>query len=56
VLARASANAYAAAPDGTAMNAGMITAAGGSQPFDLHQPFLVVNFCIALQGIFPSRN
>jgi microcystin-dependent protein len=30
--------------------------AGGSQPFSIVQPFQVVNFCIAIQGIFPSRN
>jgi microcystin-dependent protein len=29
---------------------------GGSQPHNNMQPYLVVNFCIALQGIFPSRN
>jgi microcystin-dependent protein len=56
VPARTGSNLYAAAPDGTAMNAGMIASTGGSQPFALHQPFLVLNLCIALQGIFPSRN
>ena len=30
--------------------------AGGSQPFDNLQPYLTMNYCIALQGIFPSRN
>lgn len=30
--------------------------AGGSQPHNNMQPYLVVNICIALQGIFPSRN
>jgi microcystin-dependent protein len=30
--------------------------AGGSQPHPNVQPSLVLNFCIALQGIFPSRN
>jgi microcystin-dependent protein len=30
--------------------------AGGSQPHENRQPFLVLNICIALQGIFPSRN
>ena len=30
--------------------------AGSSQPHDNMQPYLVVNFIIALQGIFPSRN
>ncbi|MEP6900144.1 MAG: tail fiber protein [Actinomycetota bacterium] len=29
---------------------------GGSQPHENMQPYLVVNICIALQGIFPSRN
>ncbi len=43
------------APD-TAMNPASVTAAGGSQPHSNLQPYLVVNFVIALQGIFPSRN
>jgi microcystin-dependent protein len=30
--------------------------AGGGQPHENRQPFLVINFCIALQGIFPTRN
>ena len=30
--------------------------AGGSQPFNNMQPYLGINFTIALQGIFPSRN
>jgi microcystin-dependent protein len=29
---------------------------GGSQPFTLLKPYLTVNCCIALVGIFPSRN
>ena len=29
---------------------------GGSQPHTNMQPYLVLNFCIALQGIFPSQN
>jgi microcystin-dependent protein len=56
VPARTAAPAYATAPDGTAMNGGMIGPAGGSQPFSNLPPFLTLNFCIALQGIFPSRN
>jgi microcystin-dependent protein len=39
-----------------AMNPAMVTNAGGSQPHENRQPFLALNFCIALQGIFPSRN
>ncbi|MGE5170201.1 MAG: phage tail protein [Rudaea sp.] len=30
--------------------------AGASQPHENRQPFVVLNFIIALQGIFPSRN
>jgi microcystin-dependent protein len=33
-----------------------ISSAGGSQPHNNMQPYSVLNFCIALQGIFPSRN
>jgi microcystin-dependent protein len=52
-----------AAADAT-MAAGAITvtgtasaaAAGGSQPFSIVQPYLTLNYCIALEGIFPSRN
>ncbi len=29
---------------------------GGSQPHNNMQPYLVLNFCIALVGIFPSQN
>jgi microcystin-dependent protein len=38
------------------MNPEMVAAAGGGQPHPNIQPYLVVNFCIALNGIFPSRN
>jgi microcystin-dependent protein len=33
-----------------------IGTSGGSQPHNNMQPYLVLNFIIALQGIFPSRN
>jgi microcystin-dependent protein len=29
---------------------------GGSQPHENRQPYLVLNFIIALQGVFPSQN
>ena len=38
------------------MSPQMITNTGGSQPHNNTQPTLVLNFCIALQGIFPSQN
>ena len=40
----------------TAMGAAAITNTGGSQAHLNMQPFLVLSFCIALQGIFPSPN
>ena len=30
--------------------------AGNNQPFSVMQPYLGVNFIIAMQGIYPSRN
>lgn len=33
-----------------------ILAAGGSQPHNNMQPYLVLTYIIALEGIFPSRN
>jgi len=32
-----------------------ITPAGGDQPHNNLQPYLTLNFCIALQGVFPPR-
>ncbi len=46
---------YNGTPTGV-MNAGMIATVGGSQPHDNLQPSLVMNWVIALEGIFPSRN
>jgi microcystin-dependent protein len=34
---------------------GATAIAGGSQPFPVLQPFLVINYSIATEGIFPSR-
>ncbi len=38
------------------MNATLINPVGGNQPHDNMSPYLVLNFIIALQGIFPSQN
>ena len=57
VLASDPGNAYASTSDAlTALNAASISNIGGSQAHLNMQPFLVLNFCIALQGIFPSPN
>jgi microcystin-dependent protein len=49
-------NAYGAASQLSAMSAASVTNTGGSQAHLNMQPFLVLSFCIALQGIFPSPN
>lgn len=38
------------------MNNGAVSHTGNGQPFQIVQPFQVVNFIIALQGTYPSRN
>ena len=43
-------------PTGSDSSAMVLAGLGGNQAHENHQPSLVVNFCIALQGIFPSRN
>ena len=45
-----------AAPASATMNTAAISQTGGSQEHTNIQPFLCVNFIIALQGLFPSRN
>ena len=39
-----------------AMHPASVTTTGGSQAHDNMQPYAVLSFVIALQGIFPSRN
>ena len=45
---------YAASADAT-LNPAAIGNAGGGQPHDNMQPYLALNFCIAIQGIYPPR-
>jgi microcystin-dependent protein len=40
----------------TVMSSAAIASNGSGQPHENRSPFLAVNFCIALQGIFPSQN
>jgi microcystin-dependent protein len=51
-------NMYAAASGNSppAMSPQAIASAGGSQPHNNMPPYLVLNFVIALQGIFPPRS
>jgi len=46
---------YAASPDNV-MRAGTVANTGGSQAHNNMSPYLVLNFIIALQGLFPSQN
>lgn len=55
VLATAN-NVYAAPGNPVLLNAGVISSAGDGQPHENRQPFLTINFCMAIQGLFPSRN
>jgi microcystin-dependent protein len=55
LLGKSQQNAYAAAANLGAMSPAVVTNIGGSQAHINMQPFLVLNFCIALQGIFPSQ-
>jgi microcystin-dependent protein len=40
----------------TSMNPASVLPVGGSQPHENMSPYLTLNFCIALVGIFPSRS
>ena len=48
--------AYRVPDDLVALLSGSVTNAGGGQAHDNMQPYTVLSFCIALQGLFPSRN
>jgi len=56
VFARSAERAYHEPGPNAAMHSGMLLNVGGGQAHNNMQPFLALNFCIALQGLFPSRN
>ena len=50
-------NAYnSSATNSSPLDSRTISSVGGSQPHENRQPFLTLSYCIALVGIFPSRN
>lgn len=49
-------NVTFASSGGETMHPAAIGNAGGSQAHQNMEPYEVLNFCIALQGIFPTRN
>ncbi|HEY4016708.1 MAG TPA: tail fiber protein [Polyangiaceae bacterium] len=42
-------------PTAVAMSQAAISPTGGSQPHNNMQPYLPLNFCIAIQGVYPAR-
>ncbi len=51
------ANAYTSgATQNQTMAADMVAPVGGNQPHNNLMPYLTLNFCIAMQGIFPPRS
>jgi microcystin-dependent protein len=52
----AAGGSYAATTDQATNAASTGVGVGSGTPFSVQNPFLVVNFVIALQGVFPSRN
>jgi microcystin-dependent protein len=56
VLSQRAAEIYRPPSNLTSMIPGTASNIGGSQAHLNMQPFLTLNFCIALQGIFPSPN
>ncbi|MBB6734245.1 phage tail protein [Cohnella zeiphila] len=44
------------AKSNTTMSANALATAGGSQAHSNMQPYLTINYCIAIQGIFPPKN
>lgn len=55
-LGAQTANAYTTAAPDTNFLPGAISLTGNNQPFSILQPYLTLNYQIALEGIFPSRN
>jgi len=56
IYAQAAGNIYASFGGGTSLATVSVSNVGGGQAHENMQPYLALNFCIALQGLFPSRN
>ncbi len=48
--------AYTSGPTTGTAASSFVGSTGGNEPFEVEQPYLVVNFVIALEGIYPSRS
>lgn len=49
-------DAYSASPPDTSLDAASISAQGGGNAINVRNPYLGLNFVIAVQGIYPARN
>ena len=56
VLANNGANNFSSGNPNASLGSVTIANAGGGQAHENMQPFLALNYCIALRGLFPSRN
>lgn len=56
VLADSPVQLYANPAALVSLKSGTVANVGGGQAHDNMMPYLAVNFCIALRGLFPSRN
>jgi microcystin-dependent protein len=56
ILANSGVSIYGPASNLSTLHPSSISNVGGSQPHENRQPYLVLNFIVALQGVFPSRN
>ena len=56
VLAKTTTATYSGEGADVSMNSASITNTGGGQSFGIIQPFLEMRWCVAMQGIYPSRS
>ena len=56
VLAKANIDMYSGDDPDTSLHTNVVGTAGGNRAHENMQPWTAINFCIALQGVFPSRN
>jgi microcystin-dependent protein len=56
LAAKARVPLYASGAPNSTLSSASVGATGGNQPYAVLPPYQVVNFVIALEGIFPSRN
>lgn len=56
VLAESPVQMYGDAENLVSLRTGTLASSGGGDPHNNMQPYQALNFCIALVGLFPSRN